>query len=478
MALAWVFAIAEAALREMLLFAGVCFLIGSLDEIACDLGWLWCKLRGKLTISPALPPADQQAAVAPVAVFIPAWQEDAVIAQTLQHCLAVWPQASLRLYVGCYRNDPATRHAIAAAGLDDPRLITVDHAADGPTSKADCLNALWRAMLADEAQGAARIAHILLHDAEDIVHPMALVAMDRQLQSGADFVQIPVEPLLDAQSPWIAGHYADEFAEAHAKVMPLRAALGAAMPAAGVGCGFSRGLLERIADQRGRDRNAQSGPFAHDCLTEDYELGLLAAQAGGRSLFLRQLAPDGGIIATRAYFPADRDAAVRQKTRWVLGIALQGWDRLGWRCGPVDMWMRLRDRRGPLTAIVLTLAYGSILLWGMLWAAQLAGWHDPRQPGPLLSALLIANLFGFGWRAIMRMGFTTARYGWQQGLLALPRIFVGNIIAIMSGWRALLRYGRSLAGRAPAWDKTSHRWPDGAPPHPAAANPAFAKHAR
>ena len=32
---------------ELLLFAGLFFLIGSLDDIAIDLVWLWLKLSGK-----------------------------------------------------------------------------------------------------------------------------------------------------------------------------------------------------------------------------------------------------------------------------------------------------------------------------------------------------------------------------------------------------------------------------------------------
>jgi adsorption protein B len=53
--------------------------------------------------------------------------------------------------------------------------------------------------------------------------------------------------------------------------------------------------------------------------------------------------------------------AVRQKTRWIHGIALQSWDRMGWMGRPVDVWMALRDRRGPLVALVLGAAYALLL---------------------------------------------------------------------------------------------------------------------
>src|SRR3546814_10397441 len=66
---------------------------------------------------------------------------------------------------------------------------------------------------------------------------------------------------------------------------------------------------------------------------------------------------DDALVATRAYFPDRLDHVVRQKTRWVHGIALQGWDRTGWSLRPAEFWMRLRDRRGPLTALVLLAGY-------------------------------------------------------------------------------------------------------------------------
>ena len=61
----------------------------------------------------------------------------------------------------------------------------------------------------------------------------------------------------------------------------------------------------------------------------------------------------GRSIATRAYFPATLDAAVAQKARWMTGIALAGWDRLGWSGGLAERWMRLRDRQSVLAALVL-----------------------------------------------------------------------------------------------------------------------------
>jgi adsorption protein B len=62
---------------------------------------------------------------APAAVMIPAWHEAPVIGGTITHLLASWPQPTLRLYLGCYRNDPDTLAAAVAAARSDPRLRIV-----------------------------------------------------------------------------------------------------------------------------------------------------------------------------------------------------------------------------------------------------------------------------------------------------------------------------------------------------------------
>jgi adsorption protein B len=108
----------------------------------------------------------------------------------------------------------------------DDRLRIVVHDRDGPTTKADCLNRLYEAMCEDERRGRFRVRSVILHDAEDMVHPAALSLLDSALDE-ADFVQLPVRPEPQRTSRWIGGHYCDEFAEAHGKVMVVRDWLGA-----------------------------------------------------------------------------------------------------------------------------------------------------------------------------------------------------------------------------------------------------------
>ena len=81
-------------------------------------------------------------------------------------------------------------------------------------------------------------------------------------------------------------------------------------------------------------------------------------RSAARAAFVRLPAgPGRPVVATREYFPATLDAAVAQKARWMTGIALAGWDRLGWSGGLAERWMRLRDRQSLLAALVLGAAY-------------------------------------------------------------------------------------------------------------------------
>ncbi|MDB5724356.1 MAG: hypothetical protein JWQ16_1110 [Novosphingobium sp.] len=440
--------------HELMVFALFWFIVGALDELAVDIIWMWLRATGRST-TPRLPrtlapgPLDGR-----IAVFFAAWREAEVIGATLAHTLSAWPQPELRVFVGCYANDPATLvAALAGAGGDERvRLVILDR--PGPTTKADCLNRLYAALGEDEASSGVRYRGVILHDAEDMVHPAGLELIACALQD-ADFVQLPVRPEPQPQSRWVAGHYSDEFIESHAKGLVVRNALGAAIPAAGVGCGFGRDILDALAALRRTE--GDSGPFAAECLTEDYELGWLIARIGGRSRFVRVRDADGELVATRSCFPSTITTAVRQKTRWIHGIAFQSWDRLGWSRRPVDIWMALRDRRGPLTALVLTAAYTLLVIAAILAIARAAGAQSVVEPSPLMQAAVKLSVAALFWRIALRMLFTTREYGWVEGIRAVFRIPVANIIAIMASRRAIGAYLRTLRGHHVVWDKTAHQ---------------------
>lgn len=442
---------------ELLLFAGVFFLIGALDDILMDAVWLWLKATGKAKTSHI--ERDELASRplnGPVAVFVPAWREAGVIGDTIRHALHVWKQADLRVYVGCYGNDPETIAAAmnAAASLarrGDNRLRIVIHDRHGPSTKADCLNRLYQALRDDERRTGQLFTSVVFHDAEDMVDPAGLSLLDAEIANGADFVQLPVEPMVQQSSRWLGSHYCEEFAEAHAKSMVVRGALGAAIPGAGVGSAISRRALHQLSR-----RHVDGSPFEAQSLTEDYELGLAVAEMGGTSRFVRARGEDGSVVATRAYFPNKLSHVVQQKTRWIHGISLQGWDRLGWRGNWAEAWMRARDRRGPFATLVLLMGYTLLALTLLLWSAAAVGVAPKLDFTPLVKTLIALNMAAFGWRALLRFLFTARVHGALEGLRALIRIPVTNVVSIMAGRRAITAYAASLFGGGVTWNKTPH----------------------
>lgn len=293
---------------------------------------------------------------------------------------------------------------------------------------------------------------MVLHDAEDVVHSAELALFDALIERH-DLVQLPVVPLVDPGSRFVSGHYLDEFTEAHGKELVVRTALGASLPSAGVGCAISRAALAALAAERG-------APFDPESLTEDYELGLRLRMMGRRGAFVRLPAgPGRPVVATREYFPAALEAAVAQKARWMTGIALAGWDRLGWSGGLAERWMRLRDRQSPIAALVMAAAYLALALWVLLLLAHwLTPWELPPF-GPVLNGLLVLNSVLLLWRLAVRFGFVAAAHGWREGIRSLPRTVTANIVAMMAARRALARY---LSGRS-QWDKTAHAFPHQVP---------------
>jgi adsorption protein B len=446
----------EVAMHEVALFAACGFLVLGLSDLAVDLVWIGRTAWRRCTVYRRFERARADTLVEPVlsgrlAIFVPAWDEADVIGDMLRAALSALDHPRYRIYVGCYPNDPDTIRAVEA--VRDERIRMVIGPRDGPTTKADCLNRLWQRMIEDEWTEEVRFKAVVLHDAEDVVHSAELRIFDTLIERFA-LVQLPVLPLLNPHSRWIAGHYADEFAEAHGKELVVREALGAAVPSAGVGCAFSRGALEKMA-MLGRD-----GPFDAESLTEDYELGLKLRMVGGRAAFVRMRSGEQRpLVVTREYFPATLDAAIGQKTRWMTGIALSGWDRLGWNGGLAERWMRLRDRQAVMASLLLFAGYATLLLWGAVQLRFLITGLAPRPVSPELALLLQINFAMLAWRLAMRFVFVRQAYGTAEAVRSVPRVFISNVIAMLAARRAVFRYLRIRRTGSATWDKTAHAFP-------------------
>ncbi len=289
-------------------------------------------------------------------------------------------------------------------------------------------------------------------------------------------LQIPVFSLETDWREFTGSHYVDEFCEHHIKSIPVRDILTGSVPSAGVGCGFSRRALES-------ELHTGSGPFNERSLTEDYDFATRLSLAGYSTRFLRPILArremrERGlfrkrmeevereeIIATREYFPDELQPAIRQKSRWILGISIQGWRQIGWKG---NFWMRymlMRDRKTLMTSQVNVLGY--VVLAGLAFL-YLAGLLDPNEyvyPGLVESRtwlwyLILADTFFLIWRLILRAHCVYVVYGWTQAVWSAPRLVWGNFISFFATNRAIWLWLRSrLSGKPFQWEKTAHVFP-------------------
>lgn len=385
-----------------------------------------------------------------IAIFVPLWKEHPVVRQMVEHNIASIKYSSYDIFIGGYPNDPRTIEAIKGveARFENVHLARVPH--PGPTSKADCLNWVFQAMLDYEENQQVHFKTIIIHDAEDLIHPEELLWLN--WHGDKDMVQIPVLALKTPLFEFTHGVYCDEFVEFQSRDLPVRELLGGFLPSSGVGTGFSRRILEKLAVGN------QNRVFEPACLTEDYENGFRIKEAGGTQVFLPIYQRDGAPIATREFFPRSFSSAVKQRTRWVTGIALQGWERHGWRGGPRQWYWHWRDRKtlvgNPLSVVAnLLFVYGlARLLGGVNVASRAAWWVQTAAP---LAVLL--NIIQIG----LRIGLVKPYYGWAHALTVPLRIPFANLINALATLQALRRYAYSHLRHEPlVWLKTEHVYPD------------------
>ncbi len=452
-------------------------LINGVDDLFIDLNYylrgLYRAERRRITVED-LKSVEQKR----IAIMIPAWQEAPVIQLMLENNLQTLDYDPNRydFFVGTYRNDEETQAKVEAVARRVSNVHKVVTPHDGPTSKADCLNWVYQGLQLVEERRGQRFDILLMHDAEDIIHPLAL-RLYNYLIPEHDFVQTPVLPLETPLNKWVAATYKDEFAEHHLKDMIVREKVDGLVPSAGVGSAFAREAFEEISVAHSQEA------FNPVALTEDYEIGTkfrladknvyFASRAvrrvrmEERGWFRKRQVPVAvdEYIATREYFPDSFGAAVKQRTRWILGIGLQGWEQVGWQ-GPLPVLYCLwRDRKALLTNYVSILAYVIAaycivrlvigLFQGHPWA-----FDNIFPPGSVLWWLVMANTLVLLWRVVMKFITVEKVYGVPHALLSIPRFFVSNVINFTATTRAIGQYlWHRISGEPLRWAKTTHVFP-------------------
>ncbi len=374
---------------------------------------------------------------------------------------------------GTYPNDPDTQRDVDEVCARFPNVHKVVCARPGPTSKADCLNNVLDAITQFERSANFAFAGFILHDAEDVISPMEL-RLFNYLVERKDLIQIPVYPFEREWTHFTSMTYIDEFSELHGKDVPVREALAGQVPSAGVGTCFSRrAVTALLADGDGIAFDVQS-------LTEDYDIGFRLKEKGMTEIFVRfpvvdeakereqrkflQHARTSNMICVREYFPDTFSTAVRQKSRWIIGIVFQGFKTHKWTSSLTLNYFLWRDRKGAISNFVSFLAM-LVMLQLLLLLAYESLWPDAWHFLSIFSGsawLMTLLWLNFGLmvnRIVQRVIFVTGYYGLTQGLLSVLRLFWGNLINFMANWRALKQVLQHGDPRRVAWDKTTHDFP-------------------
>ena len=430
--------------------------ISALDDFLIDVLWLW-RIVKQWWRAPEQASVPAPIPERPIAIAIPCWHESDVIGAMLDHNLAALRYSKYRVLVGVYPNDPGTLRAASEAAKRHPKVSIVHLPHDGPTVKADCLNWICRALEDEERAMGEEFVCLVQHDAEDLIHPGELSLFNSRIDE-ACFLQLPVLPLSTPVHEFTHGVYCDDFAESQSKDLVTRHLAGAFVPGCGVGTALGRDVLRRLQDRDG-------DVFDPASLTEDYDLGLRLFRMGVKQIFLPLLSDRNGYIATREYFPKRWSAAVRQRSRWIAGNALQGWERHGWSGRWTVRWFLWRDRKGlwgnPLSVLCNLLLVAGGVSWvshtihGTPWVVESAV-HVTSWLVPLLSL----NFVFMTERLAVRAVASGRLYGWSFALFVPVRFFWGNFMNAAATFRACHSWTEAkVRGKRLTWAKTSHAYP-------------------
>ena len=456
----------------------IVFLISGLDDLFVDLVYYvrvgYRALFRRHLVRPITRDQLNACPEKPIAIMVPAWNESDVIDKMLLNTVATLDYKNYHIFVGTYPNDAATRLAVEKVREIYPQVSAVVTPADGPTNKADCLNWIIQGIGAYEKKIGVQFEIFVIHDAEDIIHPLSFKYFN-YLMPRVHMIQLPVLALEWAKARWVAGIYIDEFAELHSKDLRARELLTNTVPSAGVGTALSRAAIDFLRQKHNRQ------VFDIRSLTEDYQLGLQLRELQGKKIFLQQTVARveprrhwltgkpvqrkvRDQIATREFFPNNFTTAVRQRSRWIMGIAIQGW-HLGWTRSPGANYFLFRDRKGLMTNLLTMAAYPIVVFWCVI---RLAEWLNPAIAIPPLierheiyTTLMWLVLGLLLWRLVNRIAAVARIYGVIQALLSMPRLVVGNLVNFWATIQAIRRYlHHRLSGKAPEWVKTAHAYPD------------------
>ncbi len=436
------------------LFTLVIILIFSLDDLMMDLVAFFSSLKPEKLLPEALGQMHGQTQKR-IAILIANWREDDIIERMIHGNRGRIDYQNYDIFLGVYPNDTLTVAAATRLQSAYTNVFVVKNSRLGPTSKGQMLNEIASFIRAQEIKSGHFFEIFLLQDSEDIIHPLALKLINVRMDD-CDFLQTPVFSLPSSSQDFTRGTYIDEFAESHTRDMLVRSHLDGGIPSAGVGTALSRLFVMEMMARQGNQL------MKEDTLTEDYHLGLMARRLEYRSEFIccyRETSGGKDYIATREYFPASVKTSVRQKTRWTLGICLQGYQNLKWSKRGIENYFLWRDRRAILNAPLLVLCYLMTLSYVGYFLVQ-GDWPDFLSHSGFVKSLIALNLGLMLHKILQRIRLVMAIYERSTAIGVPLRWILANGINTTAAMRALYQQWQALrTGQRPQWVKTSHELP-------------------
>jgi hypothetical protein len=233
----------------LLWVTAITLVISGLDDLYMDLlYWIYRnKYKAKMPDFNEMFDKEEK----PIAIILGAWKESSVIGRTLSYAVRNLKYQNYRFFVGVYPNDPDTIRIVKEISKKDSRVIACINPQKGPTTKADNLNSLY-AGLCEYEKVYGEFEIILVHDAEDFMHPYALKLYNFLIgYKGFHGVQIPVIPIKSKLGGIFHRTYCDAFAEVHTKDMIVREAMDTFIPFSGTGMGFHRKAIYYLEKNNG-----------------------------------------------------------------------------------------------------------------------------------------------------------------------------------------------------------------------------------
>jgi len=432
----------------------ICFFV--IDDLSTDIYALIKKLGPKeltqkqLEYFRSLPEKN-------IAIIVANWHEHDVIGRMVTGNLKRVEYKNYHFFLGVYPNDIETCIAAENAAALSPNVHVVTNSKNGPTSKGQMLNEIVRDIIRKEDELNIQFDVFLMHDSEDVMHPLSLKVINAEIQN-TDFLQTPIFSFDRPVREMIGSTYIDEFSELHTKDLFIRESLGAPVPSAGVGTAIQRRLMLTLMKDNDGDF------LREDSLTEDYVLGMSSAIKGFKTSFRCYYTVDSKgkrqFIATREYFPNRFQAAVRQKTRWVLGIVFQGSKIVPWYGKLIHKFFLYRDRRGPANNIV-AMATTALTAYLMIYPFIYGAMPEFMSTDWFKVGSTIAT-FGLFNRLFHRVRAVALVNGWKRVWMIPFRWPVGNVINFLATMRAFKEYRRAVIKKEPLrWAKTTHELPEG-----------------